>query len=125
DVRVQVAHRARIDLRAGQERLNAVEVDLQSALDLAGDHSTDGSVILVSFFKVRPDAATQCVVLRKRWRCLAADVLDHSLDRIANRYRRFQRLFKLFGRDHAFGLKSEIDKHSVLRYSDYLTLNQF
>jgi hypothetical protein len=54
NLRIQVADRTRIDLRARQECIEAIEVDLQAAYDLSGDHSPDGLIVNEGDFEVRP-----------------------------------------------------------------------
>ena len=55
---VQVAYRANIYLRAGQERARADNVHRQAALDAIDDASLDGSFVVVGFFDLVPGVQT-------------------------------------------------------------------
>ncbi len=62
---VEVAHRAQIDLRAGQESARAKNVDRQAALDAIDDASLYRSLVVVGLLNLVPGAQTLRLLVRE------------------------------------------------------------
>ena len=52
--RADIAHRAHVDLAAGQERHGAVEIDGEAALDAAEDHAGDAGLVVEGLLQLDP-----------------------------------------------------------------------
>ena len=52
--RADIAHRAHVNLRTGQEGHGAVQVDGEAALDAAEDHAGDAGLVVEGLFKLDP-----------------------------------------------------------------------
>ena len=62
-----IAHRAHVDQRTGQERADVLDVDGETALDLAGDAPGDGLVASCAFFQFVPDHRALGLLARRAW----------------------------------------------------------
>ncbi len=109
--RASVAHRADIDLRAGQERNGAAKIDGKAALDATEDGAFDALFLLVGFFQTIPGFLAAGLVTADRG--FATGVLDpvkEDLDLIADGdFGGFTGICEFFQIDAAFHLVADID----------------
>src|SRR3546814_10447753 len=83
--RGHVAHRADIDLAAGQEGDGAVEVDGEAALDAAEDHTLDAAALGEFGFELVPCGfAAGAVTAQHRFAVRLLDAVDIDLDFVAD-----------------------------------------
>ena len=113
--RADVAHRADVDLAAGQEGHGAGEVDGEAALDAAEDHAGDALVLLEVLLELRPGFfAARLLAAEHGFAMLVFHALEIDLDQVAD-----LDLGLLAGRseflegDAPFGLQAHIDQHGV------------
>jgi hypothetical protein len=101
DERVQVAHRAQVDLRAGQERLHAAaDGDRQAALHPRADRPFDQLVALARAGNLVPDLEAVCLLLGQHAQAvLVLPALQENVDLVA-----------LFDRDRAVGLRELVER---------------
>ena len=82
--RADVAHRADVDLAAGQEGHGAAEVDGEAALDPAEDHAVDALLRLERLLEVGPGLLAPRLLARQDDGAVAVLVaLDEELDDVA------------------------------------------
>ena len=108
---VDVAHRADVDLAAGQEGDRAAEIDGEAALDPAVDRAGDALAALEGLFEVGPGLFAPRLLARQHDRAVAVFVaLDIEFDHVAGLDLRLGagRAEFLKG-DAAFGLQADID----------------
>ena len=109
--RADVAHRADIDLAAGQEGDGAAEIDGEAALDPAVDRAVDALLGLERLFQVGPGLLAAGLLARQHDGAVAVLVaLDIKLDEVAGLDLRLGagRAEFLEG-DAALGLQADID----------------
>ena len=109
--RADVAHRADIDLAAGQERHRAAEIDGEAALDPAVDGAVDALLRLERLFEIGPCLFAAGLLARQDDRAVAVFIpLDIQLDHVAGLDVRLGagRAEFLEG-DAALGLQADID----------------
>ena len=82
DVRVQIAHRAQLQLRAGQERLDA-DVHRQAALHAADDRPCDRSLLVVRLLHRVPDAEPLRLLVAQQVAAFGLLALDDHFDGVA------------------------------------------
>ena len=114
--RADVAHRADIDLAAGQERHGAGEIDGEAALDAAEDDAGDALVFLEGLLeRVQASSRRAFSRLQHGFAVLVFHALEIDLDGVAD-----LDLGLLAGggefleRDAAFGFQSDIDEGEVV-----------
>ena len=101
---VDVRHLAQRDLRAGQERLDAHEVDDDAALDLLHERALDRLVALVGDADLLPHAHEVGLLLREHDRAvLVLELLEEHLDLVADL--EVLRVVELVERDEPSDLK--------------------
>ena len=115
DVLLEVAHGAQIDLRAGQEGLDA-DVDRQAALDAAGDQALDQLLVLARFGDLVPDLQAVGLLLGDLDQAhLVLELLDINLDDLTFLdVDRAIGLGELHRGDLAFGFVLDVDDDVVL-----------
>src|SRR5213078_2647730 len=114
--RVEVAHRAQIDLRAGEERLDAAaDRDRQAALDARGDHALDQLVALARGADLVPDLEAIGLLLREHAHAgVVLAGLEQHVDDIAGLHAdRAVGLAELLEWNLAFALVADIDDRVV------------
>ena len=83
--RADIAHRANIDLRAGQERHGAVEIDGEAALDAAEDHAGDAGLVVEGLLQLDPAfLAPRLVARQHRFAQRVLDALEIDFDLVAD-----------------------------------------
>src|ERR1700736_4676872 len=118
DVPVEVAHRANLNLGAGQECLDA-DIDRKATLDAAQNHSLDRGLGVGCLFKLVPDLVTQRLIVANQVAALGLFTfhnhfngvtrieLGHTID-----------VQNLLEGDEPFGLQADIDDHVLIRDLD-------
>ena len=107
--RVEVAERARINLRAGQERRDAVHINAQAALDALDDAPFDRRAFAVSLLQIVPRAHAHGVGARQDGLpFLRLHALDEHFDFVAALDHDLAVLHELFERHETFGLEAEV-----------------
>src|SRR5690606_40482076 len=108
-----VAHRADVDERARQESADLVDVDRETALDLAADHAFDDFAGLERLLETRPGARTLRLLARQPG--LAEAVLhrvEGDFDLVADgHFELAVVIVELLDGNHAFGLEAGVDDH--------------
>ncbi len=114
--RRDIAHRADIDLAAGQERDGAGKIDGEAAFDAAEDHAVDALIRLEALFQQRPRFLAARLLARElRFAILVFHPLEIDLDDVARLDLRLPaRRGKFAQRDAAFRFQSDIDQHGVV-----------
>ena len=82
DVAVEIADRANLNLRAGQECLDA-DVDGETALDAAENHTLDRSLGVGSLFELVPDLVAEGLVVADEVAAFGLFALNDHLDGVA------------------------------------------
>ena len=118
--RADVAHRADIDLAAGQERHGAAEIDGEAALDPAVDRAVDALLGLERLFQVGPGFLAPRLLARQDDGAVAVLVaLDIELDDVAGLDVRLGAgRAEFLERDAAFGLQADIDDGEFIGEAD-------
>ena len=113
DHAVEVAHRAQVDLAAGQERLHALQVHRQAALHAAVDDALDDFRVVVGALQVIPDAQAVGLLLGEDDHAVfVLGLLDENFDLLADLDARDAVVVReLPGGDHAFGLAADVDEN--------------
>ncbi len=109
--RAGVAHRAHVDLGAGQERHGAAEIDGEAALDAAEDRALDAVLVGIGFLK-RSQAASRRALSRLIEASPRAvlDPVEIDLDLVADGdVGRLARICEFLEVDAAFHLVADID----------------
>src|SRR6185369_12422079 len=100
---VDVRHASQRDLRAGEERVDAHEVDDDTALDLLDERAFDRLIVLVSEANALPHAHEVRLLLRENNRALLIfEMLEEDFDFIADL--EIGEVLELFEGDAAFRL---------------------
>ncbi len=115
-----VAHRADIDLAAGQERHGAAEIDGEAALDAAVDRAGDALLRLERLFELGPGFLAPGLLARQHDRAVAVLVaLDKQLDDVAGLDVRLGAgRAEFLERDAAFGFQADIDDGEFVGEAD-------
>ena len=115
----EVAHRAQVDLRAGQERLHA-DVDGEAALHAREDHALDGLVGLVGLADVVPDLEPVGLLLGEHDAAVfVLGLLDQDVDHVADVTSRCASLVhELPAVDQAFGLEADVHLDVVVVHGE-------
>ena len=123
--RRDVAHRADIDLTAGQKRHRAVEVDGKAALDAVEDHPFAALAFLEFFLEQDPALFPARLFAREhRFAERILNPLEINLDFVPDTNRRvLARERELFHRNPAFGLEPDIDYRQILLDGDNLSFD--
>src|SRR3954447_8048689 len=119
--RPDVAHRADVDLRAGQEGDCAAEIDGEPALHPAKDHAFHTIAGGEFLFELVPRGFTACAVARQhRFAGRILDAVDVNLDLVADGdFRLLAGHRKLAQSNAAFRLQSDVDhRHVILDRGD-------
>ena len=122
DERVEVAHRAQVDLRAGQERLHAAaDGDREAALHARADDAFDQLVALARGGDLVPDLEAVGLLLREDAQAVfVLAALEEDVDLVARLDPdRAVGLRELVERDHSFGLVADVDDDVVLADVDH------
>ena len=123
--RADIAHRADIDLAAGQEGHGAAEIDGEAALDAAEDGALDALLVLVGFLQQIPGFLAAGLLAADRG--LAAGVLDpvqEDLDLVADDdFRRFAGGGEFLEIDAAFNLEADIDDRLAIFDGDHFSFD--
>ena len=118
DVAVEVAHGANLNLRAGQERLDA-DVDREAALDARDDHALDRSLGVGSLFELVPHLVTQRLLVADEIAAFLLLALDDDLDDVADvELGRAGVVDDLIQRNETLGLEADVDDDVLVRDLD-------
>ncbi len=110
---VDVRDATQRDLRPGEERVDAHEVDHDAALDLLDEDALDRLVGLVRDADPLPHAHEVGLLLRQDDRALAVlEVLEQDLDGVAGL--EVRHVLELLERDRALGLEADVEDDEVL-----------
>src|SRR5438034_5791016 len=110
---VDVRHATKRDLRSGQERIDAHEVDDHAALDLLLQHVIDRLIVLVSDADALPHAHEIRLLLREHDRAfLVFQVLQQHLDLVAGL--EVGHVLEFFEGDRALGFEADVQHHDVV-----------
>src|SRR4051812_45666272 len=102
---VQVAHGLQVDLRAGQERARAAQVDGEAAFYALDHDALDGLLLVVRLLDVVPDLQALCLLVRELDHALFHAV-GHHFDLVAGGdFHVALVVFHLLERHEAFGLR--------------------
>ena len=114
--RRDIAHRADIDLAAGQERDGAGEIDGEAAFDAAEDHAVDALIRLEALLQQGPRFLAARLLARElRFAVLVFHPLEIDLDGVAGLDLRLPaRRGKFAQRDAAFRFQADIDQHRIV-----------
>ena len=123
--RGDVAHRADIDLAAGQERDGAAQIDREAALDAAEDRAGDALVGLEVLFELRPGLLAPRLLARQRGLAvLVLHAFEEDLDGVADiDLGRGAADGELLERDAALRFETDIDQREVVLDRDDLALD--
>src|SRR5688572_20442699 len=115
---VDVRHATQRDLRAGEECVDAHEVDDHATLDLLDERAFDGLIILVGEADALPHAHEVRFLLREDDRSfLVLEVLQQHLDLVTGL--EVGKILELLERDRPFGFESDVqDDHVVADFED-------
>ena len=116
--RADVAHRADIDLAAGQERHGAVEIDGEAALHAAEDRARDALLVGERLLELGPGfLAARLVARQDGFAVLVLHALDEDLDDVADLDlgRACPASANSLSGDAAFGLQADIDHDEIVR----------
>ena len=115
DELLEVAHGAQVDLRRGQERLDA-DVDGQAALDPPGDDTLDELLVLTGLGDLIPDLQAVSLLLADLDEpVVVLCALDVDLDDVAGLDRDAALgVVELAGADAALGLVADVDDRKLL-----------
>ena len=110
-----IAHGAHIDQRTRQECADVLDVDGETALDLAADAAGDGGVLLEGFFQFVPHHGALGFLARQHGFAEAIfEGVQRHLDFVADGDVELACVVtELFDRHDAFGLQAGIDHHDV------------
>ena len=124
--RVEVADRAHVDLRAGQERAHA-DVDGETALDALDDAADDDLALRVGLLDLVPDLHLLGLLAREDDVAFAIlGALEQHVDDVARLHRDLAGLVdELFDGDDAFGLEADVDDDFGRRDFDDGALDDF
>ena len=113
--RAYVAHRADIDLTAGQERDRAGEVDGEAALDPAEDDAGHPAAILERLLELDPGFLASGLLARQNGLAvLVLHAVEIDLDLVADLdFRRLAGLGEFLQGNAALGLQSDVDERGV------------
>ena len=110
------------DLRSGQERVDAHEVDDDAALDLLDERAFDRLIGLVRDADLLPHAHEVGFLLRKDDRAfLVLEVLEQHFDFVARLEVRV--VLELFERNAAFGFEADVEDDHVVADLEHLALH--
>src|SRR5205085_12186728 len=111
---IEIAHRANINLAAGQESLNAADVHAQTAFDAISDVRRQRDIVLVGILDLIPSLHAHGVSAREFDIALVVfELLDENIHLIADLDHELIADFELFERHDAFGLKADVDNHAL------------
>ena len=114
DVAVEVADGANLDLRAGQEGLDA-DVDGETTLDAGDDHALDGGLGVGGLFELVPHLVTQRLLVADEVAALRLLALDHHFDGVADLELGGAVVVEhLLQRNESLGLEADIDHHVLV-----------
>src|SRR5262249_31685539 len=123
--RTDIAHRAHIDLAAGQERDGAVEIDGEAALHATEDHAGNAAAVLERLLEARPRLFAPRLVAAEHG--LAESILhplDIDFDFVADLDARRHAGHREFLQRHAaFGLQADIDNDEIVLDGHDVTLH--
>ena len=123
--RAGVAHRAHIDLRAGQEGHGAAQIDGEAAFDPTEDGSFDALFVGVGFFQTVPGFfPAGHFAADHRFTARVFDLAEEDLDLITHfDFRGFTRICEFFKLDAAFHLVAYVDDGLARLNRDDLTFD--
>src|ERR1700739_3923693 len=112
---IQVANRAQIDLRAGQERAGTRDIDGQPAFDTVDHHRLDRLLLVIGGLDVVPRTQPLRLLMRKvDVAFLGFTLIAHHVDFVARLEAGFALVVENFSeRQHAFRLGADVD-HDML-----------
>jgi hypothetical protein len=110
-----ITHGAHIDQRTGQEGADIVDIDGETALDLAADHTLDDLAVFERLFQTFPDLRAFGFFARKTRGAKAVfDGVQRNFYSVAHGDFDFTlAIVKLFYRDNAFRFKAGVDDYGV------------
>jgi hypothetical protein len=115
---VHVLHLAQSDLRAGQERLDAVQVDHHAALDLAHQATLGDLALVVCLLHAVPHAHEVGPLLRQHDEpVLVLHLLEEHLDGVPDLDG--GRIRELGEGDDALALEAHVDEHFLLVHAQH------
>src|SRR5205085_11271226 len=120
--RTDVAHRADVDLAAGQERHGAAQIDGEAALDPAEDHALDPVAGLEFLLELVPCGfAARAIARQHRFALAVLDAVDEYFDLVADRKLGALTRGSEFAKRHStFRLQPDVDhRHVVFDCGDY------
>ena len=121
---VDVRHATQRDLRAGEERVDAHEVDDHTALDLLDERAFDRLIVLVGDADALPHAHEVGFLLREDDRAfLVLEVLEQDLDFVARL--EVGQVLELFERDRPFGFEADVEDDHVVADFEHAGLDDF
>ncbi len=119
DVGVQVAYGTNLQLRTGQECLDA-DIDRQSTLDPAQNDAGDRSLVVGCLLDCIPYLMTLSLFIAQDIAALGLFALDDDFHRIACLQLRLAGVVEnLFERNQSFGLHPDIDNDMLVRELDH------
>ena len=118
--RADVAHRADVDLAAGQERDRAVEIDGEATLHAAEDHAGDALVVLELTLELGPGFLAAGLFAREHgFTVLVFHALEIDFDDVADLdLVLLSRSGEFLERDAPFGFQADIDQDEFIFDSD-------
>ncbi len=118
DPGVEIAHRAQLQLRAGQERLNA-DVDREATLHATHHRAGDRRLFVVRLLHRVPHAQPLGFFVAKQVAAFRLLALDHDVDTVARLQLRLAGVVdNLFDGNETFGLHADVDNHMLVRQLD-------
>ncbi len=123
--RRDVAHRADIDLAAGEKRHGARQIDSEPALDPAEDHAVNTLISLEILFEQGPGfLAPRLLARQRRFAVLVLHPLEENLDRVADMdVGRRAVVGEFLERHPPFGFEADIDQRGVVLDRDHAALD--
>ena len=118
-----VAHRADVDLRAGQEGHGPAEVDGEATLDAVEDNAFHADAVVELLFQLNPGFfATGLIAGQHDFAVLVLVTLDEDLDGVAGFDGRLLAGHRKFFNRHAtFRFEADIDDHQIIFDAQYGT----
>ena len=114
--RADIAHRAHVNLAAGQEGHGAVQVDGEAALDAAEDHAGDVDLVVEGLFQLDPAFLAASLVTRQdSFAKRVFNALQIHLDGVADlQLQRNARHGEFLQGNAAFGLEADVHHGEIV-----------
>src|ERR1043166_1879165 len=124
--RIQIANRPSVDLRSGQKRCDAVDVDPHPALNPLSHASFNRASFFESLFQIVPGAEPDGIGARQYWKALAGlHVLNEHVDFVAALDGQLTVFHEFVLVNDAFRLVAEINYDASFRDSDHGAAHHF